>query len=125
MSFISILKKIGEVAIGAEHFVAPIIETAYPALSGPVAALDGIFQRLQATVSTIEANNPADGQGKAKAPAAVADFNAGLEFAQQVLALEGKKLTYDPAKLDAAIAATVASFNSYADLKSTFKIEAL
>ena len=125
MSFISILKQIGGIVIGAEHIVAPVAEAILPSLSGPIAALDGIFQRLQASIATAEVNNPASGQGSAKAPAVVADFERGLELTQTVLAIEKKKLVYDGAQLAAAITAQVAAFNAMAALKASFKIEPL
>jgi hypothetical protein len=125
MSFISILKKIGSVTIGAEHIVAPVIEAAVPAISGPVAALDGIFQRLQATIATVEANNPTDGQGGIKAQAVTADFQSGLDLTQQILALKGEKLTYDASALQSAIDAQTAAFNAFAKLKASFKVDKL
>lgn len=125
MSFISILKKIGSVVIGAEHIVAPVVETLVPSLSGPIAAVDGIFQRVQATITTLEANNPSDGQGAIKSAAVVADFQSGLDLTQQILSVEHKKLSYDGAALQAAINAQVAAYNAFATLKASFKIEAV
>ena len=122
MSFLSILRKIGSTVIGAERVVAPIAEDLLPAYSGTIAALDGIFQRLQAAIATAETTLPQDGQGSVKLPAVIADFDAGLELTQSILAAEGKKLTYDPVQLKAAIDSQVAAFNAMADVKASFKI---
>jgi len=118
MSFISILKRIGSVAIGIEHAAAPFINIAYPGFD----KLDAMFQRLQSTVLTIEANNPIDGQGQVKAAAVKADFAAGLQTTQDVLALTKKKLTYDDALLQQAIDAQVLAYNTMAKLKASFKV---
>ena len=122
MSFVSILKKIGSIAISVEHVVAPIAETLLPAFGTTIAAIDGIFQRLQATIATVEVSNPAAGQGVVKAQAVVADFEAGLSFTQDILALEGKKLVWDDTQLQAAISAQVAAYNAMAALKASFKV---
>ena len=121
MSFISILKKIGTVALGIEHVAAPIISIALPQLAGPISIVDGIFQRLQTAVTTVEANNPVDGQGQVKAAAVTADFEAGLELTQSILAAENKKLTYDTAALQEAISAQVTALNAMAKVKASFK----
>ena len=122
MSFISILKKIGSVVLGAEHVIAPIAESLLPTLSGPIAAIDDIFQRLQATITTVEVSTPTDGQGTVKSAAVVADFESGLSFTQSILALEGKKLIWDDVQLQAAITAQVAAYNAMAALKASFKV---
>jgi hypothetical protein len=118
MSFLSILKKIGTVALGVEHAAAPFISVAYPGFQ----ALDSLFQRLASTVVTVEQNNPVDGAGALKAEAVKNDFAAGLQTTQDVLALTKKKLTYDDALLQQAIDAQVLAYNTMAKLKGSFKV---
>ena len=125
MSFISIFKKVGTILVGVEHIAAPIASTMFPALAGPIGLLDNVFQKIQNTIITVENNNPITGNGQLKADATINDFNAGLDLTQQILALKGEKLTYDMQLLQEVIANSVASYNSMAKLKASFKIEKL
>ena len=125
MSFISILTKVGQVALGIERAAAPMIETFLPASTPIIAAVDGIVGRIQGSITTVEANNPMDGQGQIKSAAVVTDFQDGIAIAQEVLAMEGKSLTYDSAALTTAITAQVAAYNAFATLKASIKIVAL
>jgi hypothetical protein len=122
MSFVSILKRIGAVATGIEQIAVPAAEAALPQFAPLIAEADGIFKRLQTTVATVEASNPADGQGQLKAQAVTTDFQASLELVQQVLALEGKTLTYDDTSLQTAINSQVAAYNAMAQIQASFKI---
>lgn len=121
-SFTSILKRIGEVALGIERVTAPIAEIALPQFAPIIARVDATFQRLQNAVATVEANNPLDGQGNLKAQAVTTDFEAGLAFTQYVLALEGKQLVYDPSALQLAINTQVAAYNAMAQVKASFRV---
>lgn len=118
MSFLSVIKTI----VGVEHAVTPLLSV-IPGVGSIAVGVDAVVQRIMSSVATVEANNPADGQGGVKAPAVIADFNAGLELTQQVLAIKGEKLTYDPAALQDSINAQVSAFNAFAKLKASFKIE--
>src|SRR6185437_2964590 len=80
VSFISILKTV----LGIEHTIAPFLSV-IPGVGSIVVGVDAIVQRVQAAIGTVEASNPGDGQGSLKAPAVIADFNAGLDLTQQVL----------------------------------------
>lgn len=122
MSFISILKKVGSVAIGIEHVAAPMLEAAVPGLAPVVATMDGVFQHLQNSIVSAEANNPVDAQGALKSAAVVADFQALVDTAQSMAQLKGEQLTYDPAALQKAINDNVTAFNSDAALKASFKL---
>jgi hypothetical protein len=122
MSFVSILKKIVGVATGIEQIAVPVAETVLPQFAPLIAEADGIFKRLQTTVATVEASNPAAGQGQIKAAAVTADFQSGLALVQQVLALEGKTLTYDDTALQTAINSQVAAYNAMAQIQASFKI---
>ena len=122
MSFINIIKKIGTVALGIEHIAAPIAETLLPGFAPIIAGIDNIFQHLTGAIVTVEANNPTTGQGVIKADAVTADFESGLELTQSILAMEGKKLTYDAAALQTAISSQVAALNAMAAVKASFKI---
>ena len=67
-------------------------------------------------------NNPVSGQGQLKSDMVTNDFASGLELTQQILALEGKQLTYDAAQLQIAINSQVAAYNAMAALKASFKV---
>ncbi len=123
MSFTSILQKIGQVGqviAGIEHTAAPWLAL-IPGAAPIVATVDAIVARVQATIATVEANNPVEGQGKIKADATIADFQAGLELTQQLLRTQGKTLTYDQGELQAGINAQVEAYNHFAALKASFK----
>lgn len=120
MSFGNILQQVFTVVAGVVHVAAPIAQTFLPGI--PFVAIDTMFQKLQGTIATVEANNPVTGQGVVKAQAVVADFEAGLAFTQTVLALEGKKLTYDLVALQGAIDSQVAAYNFMSKVKDSFHI---
>lgn len=122
MSFISILKKIGSVALGVEHIAAPIVSALYPPAAPWLSKLDDLTQHLQASVIATEVNNPADGQGGIKSAAVIADIDSYFGTMNAGLALAGKTVTDDPALRQAAINATVAAFNADAAWKASFKI---
>jgi len=121
MSFISVLKKIGQVAIGIEHVAAPVVSSLIPGAAPIIGALDNLFTRVQTTIQTVELTSPVGG-GQLKAAVVVTDFEAGLETTQAVLALTGKHLEYDAALLQDAINNQVAAYNSFAKLKGSFKV---
>lgn len=120
MSFLSVLKKIGTVAIGVERIAAPVLNTFYP----PFVPIDNMFLHLQAAIATVEQSHPT-GEGGLKAAAVKADFIAGLQVTQDVLAMNKQQLVYDEAALAASIDAQVAAFNAMAKLKASFKTVAL
>ena len=122
MSFISIIGKIGKVALGIERAVVPIVETIDPAATPIIAAVDGLVGRIQGSITTAEANNPAEGQGAVKAAAVVADFQDVVGIVQEILAMESKAMTWDASALTAAITAQVAAYNAFSVLKSSIKI---
>jgi len=121
MSFLSILKKVGSVALGVEHIIGPTVSTFFPAF----APIDTIFQRIQTSIVSVEQANPVDGQGKLKSDVIKNDFASGLELTQSMLALDHKKLTYDVNVLQQVIDAQVLAYNKMAELKATFKVEPL
>ena len=124
MSFICILKKVGSVALGIEHVAAPILEAAVPGLAPVVATVDGLVQRIQNTITTVEANGPVSGGGQLKSAAVVSDFQSAIDLASTIAGLEGKTMTYDQQALQDAITAQVAAYNAFAKLKASFALTA-
>lgn len=122
MSFISILKKIGTVALGIEHVAAPILSATIPGAAGIFTIVDGFVSRIQSTIQTVEVNNPITAQGQAKAGAVIADFESGLELANAALALDKKVFVYDKVALQTAIDSQVAAFNAFAVLKASVHV---
>jgi hypothetical protein len=122
VSFISILKQVGTVALGVEHLAAPIIAATVPGAGVVVSRLDNIFSRLQSTIQTVELTNPISAAGPAKAAAVATDFKASLALTQEVLALQGKSLTWDDTTLNEAISAQVAAFNAFAKVKASLQM---
>ncbi len=126
MSFLSILKTIGTDALKVEHVVVPVAEALYPPAAPWLAKLDNLAQGLQGGIIKAESAGPLlDANGALKATTVTADFEAGLQTTQSVLALEGKTLTWDDAMLQKAIASQVQAFNDFATLKASFKIVTL
>ncbi len=119
MSFISILKKVGQTALGVEKVVAA---TGLGAGIPGFLLLDSLLQRIPSAIIRGEIGNPVDKQGAIKAEVVVADFNEGLDFTQQILGLKGEKLAYDAALLQESINAQVAALNAMAKLKASFKV---
>ncbi len=119
MSFISILKKIGSVAVGVEHVAA---STGLLALVPGGAAIDAIFQIIPTSAAQVEALNPVDKQGAVKEQVVIRDFELGLTATREILEANGKTLTYDQAALKEAIAGQVAAYNAMAKVKASFRI---
>lgn len=118
-SFFQVLKKIGNIALGAEHVAAPIAEVLLPPFAPAIESLDSWVNRIHSSIVTIEANNPVEGQGQLKSAAVVADFKAGLDIANQVLAPAGKQVWFDESEMQNAINAFVTGYNSLAKVKQT------
>lgn len=78
-------------------------------------AISGGILRAQAAV-------PAPGSGASKAQLVVQEFEAALETTKQIAAASGKSVTYDQAKLQAAIDAQVAAYKLIADAIDTIRI---
>lgn len=120
-SFLSILKGIGHVFLGVEHVAAPIAEAIFPQFAVPIAAFDKFVTDTHTAIAVGEMQSPVGG-GAQKSQLAIDAFDASLATIQEVLASQGKIMQYDPAKLQAAINTAVANFQSWSDLKATFKI---
>jgi len=119
MSFLSILKTIGTDALKIEPIAAAAVSLVNPALAN---LMNGISGKIQGAVTNAELTITQAKSGGIKADAVVADFESGLSIAQEVLAAEGKAITYDPVALQTAINNQVAAFNAAATLKASFKI---
>lgn len=124
-NFLSILKTIGKDALAVEHIAVPVAEVLFPPAAPILSKLDNLAQGLQASIIKIEQAGPVYADSTVKAGAAVTDFEAGLAVTQSVLAMEGKKVTYDEPLLQAAIAAQVDAYNKFALLKASIKITSI
>ena len=122
MSFLSVLKKIGQVSIGIEHVAAPIISVADPALAPFITKLDGWLSRTQIAIQSAEATIVDAKAGGLKQAAVIQDFKNGLQTAQDALAVTGKTIQYDKAQYEKVIADFVAAYNDAAAFKATWKI---
>jgi len=122
MSFLSVLKKIGTVALGIEHVAAPIISVADPALAPFITKLDGWLSRTQIAIQSAEATIVDAKAGGLKQAAVIQDFENGLQTAQDALAVTGKTIQYDKAQYEKVIADFVAAYNDAAAFKATWKI---
>lgn len=123
-SFVSILKGIGHVLGVAEHIAAPIAEVAFPQFAVPIAAVDHFVSATQTAIQAGELQSPVGG-GPAKLQLAQEGFDSALQLTQEILKSQGKVLTYDAPTLAKAVNNQVLAYQSFADLKGTFKIEDL
>ncbi len=121
-SFLNIIRGILPVLGRIEHTVAPIAETIFPAEAPFIAVFDGWVQRAQTAIAGAEASAPS-GAGPAKSTTVIADFEAGLQMTQSILALTGQEVIYDKAALQAAIDAQVAAYSAFAKVKESFVIQ--
>ncbi len=122
MSFLSVLKKIGSVAIGIEHIAVPIISAADPALAPVLAKLDGWLARTQTAVQSAELTFTDAKAGGLKQSAVIQDFENGLATAQDALAVMGKTIQYDKAQYEKVIADFVTAYTDAAAFKAGWKI---
>jgi len=119
MSFLSILKTIGEDALKIEPVAAAAVSFINPTLAN---LMNGISGKIQTAVTNAELTVTQAKSGGVKSATVVSDFESGLDIAQEVLSAEGKAITYDPVQLQTAINNYVAAFNATAALKASFKI---
>lgn len=119
MSFLSILKKVGKVALGVSQ--NPIVDTALHAFVPGYARVDPLLEALQSNIITVEQNATLE-NGQLKSQAVSNEFNAYVHTFQESLALVGKKLTYDESLLQATIDAQVLVYNNFKKLKDSFKV---
>ncbi len=121
-SFKSIISGIWHGILGAEQVAEPVIKTLLPASAPIFALIDPIIGKIQSTIVTVEANAPDGMPGKDKFNAVLADFKAGLELSNSVLAAEGKQLTFDEVSFTAATNAQVEALRQFAVLKASVRI---
>ena len=122
MSFASIFNGVKKV-LGVEHQLAPMLSL-IPGIGGFFAAVDPWVGRLITSMGNAEIGSPVGG-GTIKEAAVLADFEAGMDATQAILAAAGKRLVWDDAKLKKAIASLNVALADVADVKSSFKIEDL
>lgn len=122
MNFSSIFSGIKKV-LGVEHQLAPMLSL-IPGVGNIIAAVDPWVGRLIGAMGNAEIGSPVGG-GTIKEAAVLADFEAGMDATQAILAAAGKRLVWDDAKLKTAIADMNKALASVAEVKASFKIEDL
>jgi hypothetical protein len=122
MNFFSVLKKIGQVALGIEHVAVPLVEIADPTTIPALSRLDNWVNRISAGVVTVEAQVAQAKAGGLKSASVVADVQNGLADLNSGLALVGKTVQYDPAELQKVVDAFAAAYNQAATFKQGWKI---
>lgn len=125
MSFLSVLKKIGTVALGIEKVAVPVLSVADPALAPFLTRLDGWLSRTQTAVQQAEVTITDAKSGGLKQAAVIQDFENSLQTAQDALAVTGKTIQYDAALYQKVIADFVTAYNDAALFKATWKIAEL
>lgn len=120
MSFLSALKTIGKTLIGIEPTAVTILKL-FPPTAGAASLIDSLYHTIQDGIVRAEVASPVGG-GKVKQDAVVTDVESALSVTQSALALAGKGLQYDDAKLRTAIDSQVAAINAFANFKDSWKI---
>jgi hypothetical protein len=111
MSFLSVLKKIGQVSLN----VAPVAATLVggPAAGAAVAGL--INKTTDAAFKAEELHQDIKDGGGVKRESVINQVKADLELTRAILALDGKDISYDESLLGQAVDAQVAAINSQAE----------
>lgn len=122
MSFLSVLKRIGSVALGIEHVAVPMLSALEPGLAPVLTKLDGWLSRTQAAVQSAEVMFTEAKSGGLKSAAVVEDFKNGLQTAQDALAVAGKTIQYDQALYEKVIADFATAYTDAAAFKAGWKI---
>tara|TARA_R110000868_G_C10891438_1_gene763639 strand:- start:1295 stop:1687 length:393 start_codon:yes stop_codon:yes gene_type:complete len=125
-SFWTVLKKVGSVtATIAKNPLVQLIPGAAP-FTTAINQIDGIYHKIQGDVVAVEASQPEDGNGAAKAAAVIGNFDEwfgqSAELANSALALRGERLVYDAAILKEAVDAAASYANICARLKASVQI---
>ncbi len=116
MSFISILKKIGGVALAVDQMGAPYVSLFNPAAGAVMNAVAGLVVKAETTYT-------GEKQGTAKKQIVLDEFEALFPMFQTVLKEQaGLILTFDATQVSSLIDATVAQMNAAKALHDTFKI---
>ena len=110
-SFLNVFKTVAQVA-------APIASTFLPQFA-PLITL------AQNAIVNAEANSPGPSTGPIKLAAVVSDFQSGIALTQQVLAVNGMKLTWEENLLREATSAQVEAYNKFSDFQASIKLEKL
>lgn len=122
MTFASIFNGVKKV-LGVEHAIAPMLSM-IPGVGQIISAVDPWVGRLITAMGSAEIGSPVGG-GALKEATVLADFEAGMDATQAILAATGKKLIWDEGKLKTAIADLNKALASVAEVKASFKIEDL
>jgi hypothetical protein len=122
MNFFNALKKIIPIAAQVEHFAIPIAAGLYPPAAPILMQIDGMVNRVQTTMMTIEKQAPDSVAGGDKQTATITDFNAYIMDLKSSLGLAGKTVQYDQEELKAAISSQHDAYTHFAKVKDSIKV---
>ena len=105
------LEIVGKDVLAVEPLLQPVVSMFSPAAGA-------MMQTVQKSVILAEQTYTDAKAGQLKSAMVVQDFQNALAMAS---AFSGKQITYDAAKLQAAIDSQTASFNAFAELKNSIK----
>lgn len=114
-SFLGAFRKMLGAGAGVGQLAAPYVSLFNPAAGAIVASVSRAIIRAESEYSEPKS-------GPLKQAAVIADFKAGLDVAKDILAAQGKTITYDNGALEDAIKAQVMAFNAFNALKASVKI---
>ncbi len=121
MNFKSIVTGLFHGVVKAEPAIETAVKFLLPASAPIWAVLDPIIARIPAAVVTAEATAPDGTLGSVKSDAVFADFEAGLDLTNSILAAKGEKLDYDHVSLQAAINAQVEALKQMAVVRASIR----
>jgi hypothetical protein len=115
MSFLSVLKGIGDVVRATAPLVSPLIGAFNPGAAS-------IFTTIVGGITKAEDAFKDPGMGVQKFALVVEEFETSLQLTNDVLGLKGEMLEYDAAALKEMVDSQVAALNAMAKLKASMKV---
>jgi hypothetical protein len=122
VNFFNALKKIVPIAAQIEHFAVPVAAGLYPPAAPILMQIDGMVNRVQTTMMTIEKQAPESVAGLDKQTATITDFNAYIQDLKSSLGLAGKTVQYDQEELKLAITSQHDAYTHFAKVKDSIKV---
>lgn len=111
MSFLSVLKKIGQISLQVAPTVATI--AGGPVVGNAVASL--VNKSANAIFTAEELHADIKDGGPLKRESVINQFKSDLELTRSILEMSGQTLAYDESLLGIAVDAQVAAINAQAD----------
>lgn len=118
MSFLHVLKDVGQFLLQADRIAAPIVTAIDPPIGAAMNAIGALVVQAEQTY-------PTQGSGAQKKAAVLSWFFSMVPMLQEILKAQGFQLNVDQNTISSLIDATVSQLNSAATLKNAITITKL